>query len=244
MPERRDEHGLLVARMDQHIADLARVLQPDMLPGLARVERAVDAVAVAEVPPDARLAHAHEDDIGIALCDRDGTDRPRPERTVRNIPPGHAAIGSLPDAAACTSEVEGHGLTDDARTCDASPAACRSDIPPCVGTEPTRDIHRLPEGTCADHHERNNNSQHMHGTAPVCVPCRGTVSDATERPVSGLTSSAHSLPDLGKPRVLQSWLLQCIPRNRSIDSLVPGNETALDIPTPLLDTKNLMHGIP
>src|SRR5512132_2769459 len=47
--DRRDQHDVRITRVDDDRADLARVLQPDVVPGLAAVGRFIYAVAVGVV---------------------------------------------------------------------------------------------------------------------------------------------------------------------------------------------------
>ena len=46
VPERRDVDGVGILGMDAELADVARALEPEVRPGLARVGRAIHAVAV------------------------------------------------------------------------------------------------------------------------------------------------------------------------------------------------------
>ena len=46
VPERRDVHGVGILGMDAELPDVARALEPEVRPGLARVGRAIHAVAV------------------------------------------------------------------------------------------------------------------------------------------------------------------------------------------------------
>ena len=50
MPEGCHQHDVRVGRVDDQRANLAAVLEPDIAPGLAAVDRLVDAVAVGHVP--------------------------------------------------------------------------------------------------------------------------------------------------------------------------------------------------
>src|SRR5687767_4595668 len=57
VPERRDVRRVGILGMDADLADVARLLEAEMRPGLARVRRAVHAVTVRDVAADAALAH-------------------------------------------------------------------------------------------------------------------------------------------------------------------------------------------
>src|SRR5207247_5163306 len=67
--EGRDVDDLRVARIDAHAPDLARVLEPDVLPRAARVHRLVDPVAVRDVAADARLAHPDLEHVRLGPAD-------------------------------------------------------------------------------------------------------------------------------------------------------------------------------
>src|SRR6185295_765609 len=87
------------ARVDDDAIDVARGRQPHLRPGLAAVDRLVDAVAPRRALPVVRLAGADPDEIGIALRDGDGADRDealvlelRLERRARRGRLPHAAV--------------------------------------------------------------------------------------------------------------------------------------------------------
>jgi hypothetical protein len=69
--ERRDVHRVVIFGMDADLTDVARVLEAEMRPGLARIGRAVHAVAMRHVPADAALAHADVDDVRVGPRDSD-----------------------------------------------------------------------------------------------------------------------------------------------------------------------------
>ena len=79
--------------------------EPDVLPGLARVAAAVDAVAGQDVAADARLAGADEDEVGVRFGHRDRADRRRRDLEVGDGVPVVAAVGGLPEAATGGAEV-------------------------------------------------------------------------------------------------------------------------------------------
>ena len=63
-----------VVGMHEDLADVAGLLEPDVGPGRAAVAAAVDAVAVADIDPDGRLARAGIDDVGVGFSYRQRAD--------------------------------------------------------------------------------------------------------------------------------------------------------------------------
>src|SRR5581483_11586921 len=78
--ERRHVDDVRVLRVDADLADELGLLEPDAVPGLARVRRLVDAVAGRHVAADARRAHADVDHVGVRRRDGDRAHGGRPER--------------------------------------------------------------------------------------------------------------------------------------------------------------------
>ena len=62
VPKSSDEHGVRVFRMHQNAANVFRIAQADIAPGLACIERLVDAIAHADIGADVGLAGAHVKD--------------------------------------------------------------------------------------------------------------------------------------------------------------------------------------
>src|SRR5437588_6096141 len=58
MAQCRDVHEIRVRRMDTHLADLTRVFQSQVHPGLACIGCLIDAVAVGDVSTEGGLTHA------------------------------------------------------------------------------------------------------------------------------------------------------------------------------------------
>src|SRR5690606_9970501 len=96
-----------VVRMHHDIADVARVGQPHVGPRLTSVGRAIDAVAVADVAADGRLAGADVDDVGVGGRKGDCADRRGGQVAVGDVRPVRAGVGRLPDAPTDAAEVEG-----------------------------------------------------------------------------------------------------------------------------------------
>src|SRR5581483_980100 len=65
MAERGHEDHVGVARIHNEAADVARVAESDVLPGLSTVLRLVHAIAVADVAANAGLPGANVDDVAV-----------------------------------------------------------------------------------------------------------------------------------------------------------------------------------
>src|SRR6267378_2743618 len=84
--------------MDDDLADVARVLQSNVIPGLAAVVRTIDASAEGDVAANAGFAGADINYIGTGVGDRDAADGGGGLLIEEGIP-GNAAVRSLPNAA-------------------------------------------------------------------------------------------------------------------------------------------------
>src|SRR5262249_53482527 len=101
VPERAlggDVDHVGVARVDDDAADVLRVLQADVAPGLAAVVGAVDAVAVGDAALAVVLRGADPDDVGVLRVEGDGADGVR-ALVIEDGDPGGAGVAGLPDAA-------------------------------------------------------------------------------------------------------------------------------------------------
>ena len=65
MPQGRDEGDIGIRRINNDLADRARIVQANVLPGLAAVQRLVDTIAVRDVAANAGFARPHVQDIVI-----------------------------------------------------------------------------------------------------------------------------------------------------------------------------------
>jgi len=77
-----DPHDIVVARIDLDRADMARVVEADMVPGLAAVHGFVHAVAADHIAAQPVGARADINDVGVVPGDRDVADRRRSEGAV------------------------------------------------------------------------------------------------------------------------------------------------------------------
>src|SRR5262249_54852734 len=147
------EQDVRVARIDDHLADLPRVVETEMRPGLAGVAGSVHTVAVRDLRPHVRLAGADIDDVGIRRGDgnrANGGDRLRVEDRL----PRAARVRRLPDAAAPRTEVERARLTGHAADAVHAAAAKRSDHPPAEAAEERRIDAALLSGELRDARKR------------------------------------------------------------------------------------------
>ena len=74
-PERRDVDHVRAARVHHHAADVVRLREAHVLPGLAAVERLVDAVAPGGRLAVVGLAGPRVEDLRVRGCDREVADR-------------------------------------------------------------------------------------------------------------------------------------------------------------------------
>ena len=100
-----DVHKIRVCRVDADAPDLPGIAQPRMNPGATAIARTVHADAGRDVVARTCRAGANVNDIRIGIRNGDGADRAGLERSVRDVPPRHAGVGGLPDAASCGPEV-------------------------------------------------------------------------------------------------------------------------------------------
>ena len=125
-----DEDDVGVGGMDPDLRDRVGVLEADVGPGLAGVDRLVDAVAGHDVAADAGFAHADVDDVRIRFGHGDRADRRTGDQAVGDRRPLRAAVGRLPESAAGGAEVRLPRPSLHARDRDRSAAAIGADAAP------------------------------------------------------------------------------------------------------------------
>ena len=103
--DRGHQHDVGVGRVDDQGPDLAGILQADAGPGLAAVDRLVDAVAPGDVAAQGALAGADVEDVMVRRCDRDGADR-EVGLLVEDRRPAGSGIDRLPNPARRRAEIE------------------------------------------------------------------------------------------------------------------------------------------
>src|SRR6185503_14676197 len=109
--QRRDVDEVRIFRMHANAWYLTRVVEAQVLPGLAAVGRFVHAVAVRNVAANRRFAHAHIDCVWIGIGQSDRPNRTRPKnRAVSDRLPIDAPVCCLPNTAADAAKIENHRL--------------------------------------------------------------------------------------------------------------------------------------
>jgi hypothetical protein len=115
--------------MHDHFADVARIFQPDICPGLAAIIRTVHAIAKGNIPADAGFSGACVNHIGIRLGNRDGADGGGGLLVKQRIP-GDAAVHGLPNSAGDRAHVIRIGLAGHAGDREDSSSAKWADQAP------------------------------------------------------------------------------------------------------------------
>ncbi len=137
MAQRANVDDVGILRIDDDAADLPRVVQADVLPGLSAVGGFVDSVARAESGANVGFAGAGIDDVGIRRrnfqCADRGDGLPIEYRL-----PGHAGVDRLPDAAVDRAEVKRGSVARHAGDCNGAAAAKRADQSPLQPAEELR----------------------------------------------------------------------------------------------------------
>src|SRR5437016_1782960 len=101
-----------IRRMDDDLADVARVFQPNVVPGLAAVVRTIDAIAERDVAANAGFAGTDINYIGIGIRDGDAADRGGGLLVEEGIP-GNAAVRGFPNAASNGTKIVSVRLAHD-----------------------------------------------------------------------------------------------------------------------------------
>ena len=104
--DRRDENTIVIARIDDDVADLLRVVEAEVLPAATAVGGAIDAGAVREVLAQLRFAGADVDDVRIRRRHGNRAHGGDVGLAVGHVAPGLPAVRRLPDAAVHRAEVE------------------------------------------------------------------------------------------------------------------------------------------
>ncbi len=120
--------------MNQNPADLFRIVKSDVLPGLATVDRFIDAVARRKIGANVGLAGSSVNNIGIRWRNFDGADG-GDTLIVKDRRPYHSRVRGLPDSAADSAEIKRVGIAGYARGGDSPAAAEGTDQPPSQSIE-------------------------------------------------------------------------------------------------------------
>ena len=133
---RGDPQHVGVLRVHDDARDVPRVVEPHLLPRLAGVGGAIDAVAGMRHHAAHRvLARAHVDHVRITRRDGNRPDGARLEGAVGDVPPADAHVVGLPDAAAGGAHVVRLRVADDAGGRVGAAAAEGPDGAPLDGLE-------------------------------------------------------------------------------------------------------------
>ena len=108
----RHVNGLGVFRVDENPTDVARLLEPHVLPGLAAVFGPVHPITVGRQARSPGLTRSHPNDVRIG-----GSHRNRPEGAgsfpVEHRLPGRAVVGRLPGSTGRRRRVDDVGIALD-----------------------------------------------------------------------------------------------------------------------------------
>jgi hypothetical protein len=130
VPEGGHVHDVCVERIDDDARDVARVRESQVPPGLASIERLVDAVAERNTVARVRLAGANPHHVRIVGVDGDVADRNR-GLVIEDRRPGHASVDRLEQAARGRRDVNQRRIAGNPLDVgDAAAHRCRSDAAP------------------------------------------------------------------------------------------------------------------
>src|SRR6185437_241576 len=98
------KNDVWVLGIDDDLANGTGVFQADVGPGLAAVQRLVNAIALSEVAANAGFARAYVKDVGVGLGHGDAADGGG-ALMVEDGFPAQRAVGGFPDAASGGAEI-------------------------------------------------------------------------------------------------------------------------------------------
>ena len=124
-----DVNDVRILRIDHDPADLARVLQPDVIPSCAAVNGFVDAVAGREVLTNVALAGSGINGFRIGGSHSQRADRGH-RLAVKNRHPDNSGIGRFPDSAIDRAKIKGCRVARNAGHGHRAPAAERPNQAP------------------------------------------------------------------------------------------------------------------
>ena len=134
MAQRRHKNHVRVPRIDNHRADVLRILEARVLPRLASVHRLVNPVAVSDVAANAGFTRARIDHVVVGRGH--GNRANRGDRLlIENRLPAHARVRALPHSAGSAAEIKDIGLARHARHRQHASSAERSNLPPAHPSE-------------------------------------------------------------------------------------------------------------
>ncbi len=130
MADRRDIHDVRIAGMNDDAADVPRLVESDVRPRAAGVDRFVDAVAPRRALPVVGFARARPDDVRVRRRHREVADRHHRVHAVEDRRPRRALIRALEDPAARRADVDRVGCArhaGDREIVDAASGVRRTD---------------------------------------------------------------------------------------------------------------------
>ena len=129
VPQSANVNDVRILRIDHNPADLARVLQPDVIPRCAAIRGFVDAVSGREVLANVALAGSGINGSGIGGSHGQCADRGH-RLAVKNRRPDDSGIGRLPDSAIDSAKIKSCRVARHASHGYCASAAERADQTP------------------------------------------------------------------------------------------------------------------
>src|SRR5258708_181918 len=127
--KRADIDDIRVSRVDHDPADLARVLQTDVGPSSAAINRFVNPVARREIRTNVGLARPNVDGLRVRWGYNDGADR-ADGLVVEDWRPNSSSVGRFPDASVDPTKIKCCGVARDASHGNHSTSAKWADETP------------------------------------------------------------------------------------------------------------------
>src|SRR6266700_2455203 len=129
MAESGDEHDVGICGMDDELADVTRVFQAEVVPGLAAVVGTINTIAEGNVAANAGFAGTDINYVGIGVRDGDAADGGSGLLIEEGIP-GNAAIRGSPNAAGDGAKIVSIRLAGHARDSEGAATAAGADEAP------------------------------------------------------------------------------------------------------------------
>ena len=126
--QRSHKNDVRIVRIDDDFADGATVVQADVLPGLACVQRFVDAISLRDIAAQAGLAGTNVNRIVVRISHRQASNISR-SLFVEYWRPGHGPIGGFPHSAARRTEIISRRIAGNSGCGQRASTAERTDEP-------------------------------------------------------------------------------------------------------------------
>src|ERR1700690_3255687 len=157
MPESAHIHDVRILLIDGNPADVARVLESDVMPGRAAVRRFINAVAEREAGTNVALAGSRINRLRIGGSHGERADGSH-RLAIENRRPHRSRIGRLPDSAIDRAEVKGGRIARHARD------SHRASTAEGANQAPFEPVHQLRWNTLGDCREGGRqNGRQCHG---------------------------------------------------------------------------------